>query len=97
MLMTVRETDERRAKDRRKSPESIFDAFASLLGPRLRRQSAFQLRVGLEAIPAGSGAVMIVTIPGSLTSPVEVRTYPAGVAIGLLESAHVSAQESMHN
>lgn len=97
MLMRARTTDERRAKDRRTSPASIFDALAALLGPRLRRQSAFQLRVGLEAIPAGSGAVMIVTIPASLTTPVEVRTYPAGVAIGLLDSAQVSVGQGMHN
>ena len=86
-----RRIGERRQPERRKSPDSVFQAVAGLLGGRLRQQSAFQLRVGLEAIPTGSGAVMVITIPAGTTSPVEVHTYPSGVTIGLLEPARVSA------
>lgn len=91
MFTSSRRSEERRGRERRTSPESIFGSFAALLGPRLRRQSAFQFRVGLEAIAEGSGAVMVITIPAGTNEPVEVQTYPAGVAIGLLDSARTTA------
>jgi hypothetical protein len=82
---------DRRQPERRKSPDSVFQALAGLMGGRLRQQSAFQLRVGLEAIPAGSGAVMVITIPAGTSSPVEVHTYPSGVTIGLIEPVRIPA------
>ena len=91
MFMKDRRNDDRRRPERRRSPESVFAAFAALLGPRLRQQSSFQLRVGLEAIPAGSGAVMVITIPAGTNDPVEVHTYPSGVSIGLIEPVRIPA------
>jgi hypothetical protein len=90
MMMSRRDPDRRRS-ERRRSPESVFSSLAALLGPRLRQQSAFQLRMGLEAIPSGSGAVMVITIPASRTTPVEVHTYPAGVTVGFVEPVRTSA------
>jgi hypothetical protein len=91
MFMRDRRAVNRRQPERRCSPESVFNALAGLLGPRLRQQSSFQLRVGLEAIPAGSGAVMVITIPAGTNDPVEVHTYPSGVTIGLLGPAPIYA------
>lgn len=91
MFIKHHRENDRRQPERRRSAESVFNAIASLLGPRLRQQSAFQLRVGMEAIPTGSGAVMVITIPASVNAPVEVHTYPSGVTIGLIESARIPA------
>lgn len=91
MFSMSKRDEDRRATDRRRSPESVFAALSGLIGPRLRQQSSFQLRVGLEAIPTGSGAVMVITIPAGTNAPVEVHTYPSGVTLGLIEPVRVSA------
>lgn len=91
MHLMSRRDPERRQPERRRSPESVFRSLAALMGPRLRQQSAFQLRMALEAIPSGSGAVVVMTIPASRTTPIEVQTYPAGVTVGLTEPVRTSA------
>lgn len=90
MDVTTERPAERRAPERRMSAESVYRAIGVLMGPRLRKRSAFQLRVALEAMVHGSGLVLVVSVPASRNAPIEIQTYPEGVTLGIAETVHIA-------